>query len=99
MITEKNDLQINRSDFLLNDQFKQAKKYVESLVNNAKNTHFKEKFNSCRGNSGATWGVVKEMIPGLKGESKMNFENPLQKAEEFNEYFSTIGEIAFKKSQ
>ena len=75
------------------------KKYVDSLVNNAKNTHFKEKSNSCRGNIGATWVVVKEMIPGVKGESKMNFEHPQQKAEEFNEYFSTIGENASKKSQ
>ena len=56
-------------------------------MNNAKNTYFKDRLYSCRGNSGATWGVVKDMIPGLKGESKMNFENPQQKAEEFKEIF------------
>ena len=103
-IKEKNMLQLklknDRSNQLLDSQFKQNKKDVEKLLNNAKKNHFKEKFSKCKGNSGGTWRVVGEMIPDLKGKSKsVIFDDPSKKANEFNEYFSKIGEIAFQKSQ
>ena len=44
-------------------------------------------------------GVVREMIPGLKNKENLSYDNPLQKAEEFNDHFATVGEKAFRKSQ
>ena len=39
------------------------------------------------------------MIPGFNNNKQITFEDPITKAEDFNEYFANIGEIAFKKSQ
>ena len=75
------------------------KKNVELRINNAKKEHFYDEFTKCKGNSSATWKVVKDMIPGLNVKNRLVLENPLDKANEFNEYFANVGENAFKKSQ
>ena len=102
-ITEKNKLQAklktDRCNPDLSFQFKQSKSSTNSLLNTAKKSYFKEKFSSCKGKSGATWGTVNDMIPGLKKKEKLEFDNPSRKVEEFNNYFSSVGENAFKKSQ
>ena len=92
-------LKNDRSNMLLHNQFKEDKKKVECSLNKAKNKYFREKFSTCKGDSGATWGVVKEMIPGLRSKDKLSYDNPSQKAEEFNDHFATVGEKAFRKSQ
>ena len=104
IIKEKNQLQLklkqDRSNMALDIQFKHSKKNVEKLISNSKRDHFKDKFHKSIGNSGATWKVVEEMIPGLRNNNKrVEFDNPMQKAEEFNEYFASVGESAFQKSQ
>lgn len=103
LIAEKNKLQselkVNRYNSELANSFKQAKKNTESLLNNAKKNHFKNKFASCKGNSRATWGVVREMMPGLKKNEQHSFDNLSKKANDFNEYFASVGENAFQKSQ
>ena len=104
IINEKNKLQLelkqNRSNIALDTQFKRSKKNTEKLISNAKRDHFRNRFHESKGNSGATWKVVGELIPGLKNNSKrVEFENPSQKAEDFNEYFASVGELAFQKSQ
>ena len=74
VIAEKNEIQsklkVDRQNYELANTFKQVKKSTESLLNNAKNKHFKDRFASCKGDSGATWGVVKDMMPGLKKNEK-----------------------------
>ena len=38
-----------------------------------------------KGNSGAAWGVVRDLIPGLKNvNNRLVSNNPLDKANEFN---------------
>ena len=103
-IWDKNKLQTtlknDRSNIILNEQFKQTKKNVEFLLNNAKKEYFHAEFKKSRGNSSATWEVVRDMIPGLKSvNSRLTLDNPVEKANEFNEYFANVGENAFKKSQ
>ena len=96
----KYELKNDRSNISLNNQFKLAKRNVENLISNAKKDHFKSKFENSKGNSGATWKVVEEMIPGLRKNSKrVDHAEPLSMAEEFNEYFAKVGELAFQKSQ
>ena len=103
-IGEKNELQLrlkaDRSNQLLDNEFKQTKKQVELRISGAKTKHFKNKFNECRGDIGATWKVVEDMVPGLKkGNQNASFDDPLKKAEEFNQYFASVGETAFKNFQ
>ena len=93
-------LKNDRSNRILDEEFKETKKNVEILMTAAKKGHFKNEFIKCKGNSGATWGVIEDLIPGLKniGNSTI-YDDPQLKANEFNEYFAKVGEIAFKKSQ
>lgn len=104
LITDKNKLQIDlkndRSNQDLELKFKQSKIVVRNRVENAKSSHFKQKFIDGKGNSTAMWRTVDEMLPGFKNSTdKVIFENPSAKAEEFNEYFANVGQIAFDKSQ
>ena len=102
-IYDKNKLQTSlkkdRSNRILDEQFREIKKNVELRINNAKKEHFYDEFTKCKGNSSATWKVVKDMIPGLNVKNRLVLENPLDKANEFDEYFANVGENAFKKSQ
>lgn len=104
IIYEKNKLKerlkSNRSNHLLDSEFKDSKKLVEHCLRTSKKQHFNTEFHNCKGDSGATWKVVEGMLPGLKSRDKnLAFENPLQKAEDFNDYFASVGEIAYRKSQ
>ena len=104
IIHEKNQLKarlkLDRSNLLLDSEFKNSKKLVEHCLRTAKKQHFNTEFNDCKGNSGATWKVVEGMLPGLRSRDRsLVFEDPIEKAEDFNQYFSSIGEIAYRKSQ
>ena len=96
----KERLNQDRSNQLLNDVFKNTKKQVEHCLRTAKKQHFKTEFYDCKGDSGATWKVAEGMLPGLRSKGRsLDFEDPVQKAEDFNKYFASIGEIAYRKSQ
>ena len=104
IIDNKNVLKLrlknDRANISLHNQFKLEKRRVENLLSNAKKDHFKGKFDECKGKSGETWKVVEEMIPGIRKNGKrVDHDEPVLKAEEFNEYFAKVGEMAFKKSQ
>ena len=103
-ICEKNELKLrlkqDRSNQQLDDNFKETKKTVEHCLRTAKKQHFNTKFHDCKGDSDATWKVVEDLIPGLKSKGrKMPTDDPHKMAEDFNEYFASVGETAFKKSQ
>ena len=73
---------------------------VEHCLRTAKKQHFSLKFLNCKGDSGATWKVVEDLLPGLKSKGKdVPMEDPLKMAEDFNQYFASVGETAFSKSQ
>ena len=104
LINEKNELQINlkndRSNQILSEQFKQLKKNIQIQIKNAKTVYYRNEFEKCKGNSGATWGVVQNMISYLKNKgNNPGYSDTSAKAKEFNEYFAKVGEIAFQKSQ
>lgn len=103
-IADKNELKLklknDRSNHLLDGEFKLTKRQVEQRIRRGKATHFQDRFNNCRGDSSATWKVVEDMIPGFRCKGRnVPLDDPLKKAEDFNQYFASVGEIAFKKSQ
>ena len=104
LILNKNNLLMelknDRSNPNLDHAFKQSKITVLNLVENARGSHFKHKFLDSKGKSSAMWKTVDEMLPGFRNSTdRIAFENPSSKAEEFNEFFASVGEVAFKKSQ
>ena len=58
-------LKNDRKNAELDEEFKISKRNVENLITNAKKDHFKGKFEKSKGNSGETWKIVEEMIPGM----------------------------------
>ena len=103
-ISEKNELKSrlknDRLNQALSDSFKETKKFVEHCLITAKKQHFRTRFHDSKGDSGAAWSVVQDMLPGFKNKNKNAlFDNPIEKAEDFNKYFASVGETAFKKSQ
>ena len=94
----KERLKKDRSNLLLDNEFKETKKSVEQCLRSAKKQHFKSEFHDCKGDSSATWKVVEDMLPGLRSKDRgLDFEDPVQKAEDFNNYFANVGEIAYRK--
>ena len=103
-IHEKNELKYrlkyDRSNQQLDDNFRENKKMVEHCLRTAKKQHFTSKFLDCKGDSGSTWKVVEDLLPGLKSKGKnVPTEDPHKMAEDFNQFFATVGENAFVKSQ
>ena len=75
-------------------------KQVELYICRAETKHLKNKFNYCKSDSDATWKVVEDIVPGLRRNNKNTFFDELLKmAEEFNQYFASVGETAVKSSQ
>ena len=104
IIHEKNELKgrlkRDRTNLSLDNEFKETKKSVEHCLRTAKKQHFKTEFHNCKGDGGATWKVVEDMLPGLRSKDRgLDFEDPVQKAEDFNQYFANVGETAYRKSQ
>ena len=63
-----------------NINFRETKKMVEHCLRTAKKQHFSTKFHDCKGDSGATWKVVEDMVPGLRNKNKnAPFDDPLKR--------------------
>lgn len=89
-----------RSNVTLEGQYKDEKKRVEQLVHTSKKDNFKDQLNNAKGNSGATWKVVRKIVPKVKSNpGSHSFDNDIEKAEEFNRYFANVGRESFEKSQ
>ena len=100
----RNDLQkqfkLDLDNSLLREQYKAAKDSVKVIMRNAKTEYYHDRLKECKGNTSSTWKVIEEIIPNKKSKDKChNFDNPCDKAEEFNKFFSSVGESTFKRSQ
>ena len=91
-------LKADRHNTILQEQYKDSKKNVKSMIKSRKKEHYRQKIMDCKGNSSGTWKVIREVVPKTTGDIN-NFDNILEKAEEFNSYFSSVGRNAFLKSQ
>ena len=83
----------------LQDRYKNEKKRVNTLIKASKSEHFKDKFRNCNGNVPNKWKIVHEMIPKNNNALLPDYNDKKEKAEEFNQYFSNVGRVAFEKSQ
>lgn len=99
----RNDLQKSlkkdRYNTLLQEQYKQEKKRVKSLIQNAKSNYFREQIHKCKGNSGDTWKVVRQIIPNRSNSKQNDYDDVLNKAEEFNTFFASVGRKTYEKAQ
>ena len=70
------------------------------MLRNAEQQYYREQFLDNRGNSAATWKIIKNIVPNKKS-TNINFEreNELERAEEFNKLFVDVGKRTFEKTQ
>ncbi len=92
-IQKRNDLCSKlkkRSNLSLQQQYDREKKTVKSKITVAKKEHYAIQLIDCRGNSSATWNVIKDIVPNknLPCPETYEFEDISSKAEEFNRYFA-----------
>ncbi len=69
------------------------------MIRNAEQAFYHEQFRNCRGNSAATWKLIRNMIPNIKLTTNNNTESELEQAEKFNDHFVNVGKLAFERTQ
>ena len=94
------ELKVDTNNSELRERYKAAKTYVKTLISTSKTEHYQDRLKDCEGNTSATWKVIGEIIPNQKNKHNThNFANIKEKVEEFNNFFSNVGESSFKRSQ
>ena len=101
---DRNELQkqlkVDQDNSSLRERYRTAKNHVKTLIKDTTAIHYRDRLRECKGNTSATWKVIHEIIPSQKNTHQAhNFSNPCDKAEEFNKFFSNVGESTFKRSQ
>lgn len=93
------ELKIDHDNSSLRERYKTAKNNVKTLIRNTTADHYRDRLKECKGNTSATWKVIKEIIPSHKNTPHAyKFSNPRDKAEELNKFFSNVGESTLKRS-
>lgn len=94
-----NQLKNNENDNLRN-AYKEKKRSVRSDINKFKAEYFHKKYQNCYNDVRKTWRVTKSLIPNARNNSpEHTFDNIINKAEEFNDYFAKVGREAYNATQ
>ncbi|MEL6989243.1 MAG: hypothetical protein AAGK97_15635, partial [Bacteroidota bacterium] len=91
----------NSNDPILREHFKNEKKRVKNIVQKSKHDFIREAFKKCNGNTKNMWKTTRLVLP-TKNSDHLAHLNPDEiklKAEEFNDYFASVGENTFRKTQ
>ena len=92
-------LKKDRHNVQLQNEFKDQKKLVKSCITTAKKEYYLKQFNENRGNIKGTWNIIKEIIPNKKRSNVNKFDNTIEKANEFNNFFANVGKNTFNNAQ
>ena len=57
------DLKRDRNNIHLRDRYKTLKKQVRKILREAKSQHYSKKLEENRGNTAATWHILRELLP------------------------------------
>ena len=98
--TTRVKLKCDRHNTSLQEQYKQEKKHVKTLIDECRTRHYRNELNNNKGNFSKTWKTIKEIVPNSKTTSNvLNFDNAVDKANEFNSYFANVGKNIYSKTQ
>ena len=94
-------LKLDRNNVTLEEQYKNERNKVKSLLRNAEQEYYRDQLHNNKGNTAATWKIIKNIVPNKKSTANINLEseNELERAEEFNELFIDVGKRTFEKTQ
>ena len=94
----RKNLKKDRQNENLIREYKLKKKHVSSLLKIAKTTYYRNKILKSK-SSKETWKAIKNVIPDKRKNVKLDFDNPNEKAGQFNRFFASVGENTFKRTQ
>ena len=92
-------LKLDRYNVALQTVYKEKKKCVKSEIHKAKTKYFQDEFKKCGKDRSKMWKIVKQLIPDGSKTVKSQFENNTDKAESFNDFFSDVGRVTYRKTQ
>ncbi len=92
-------LESDRHNTVLQEQYKQERNRVKSLLRTSEQATYRDEIYDCRGNTTATWKIIKEITPNKRETNNNNFENESDMAEKFNDVFVNVGERTFQTTQ
>lgn len=93
-------LKSDRHNVTLQEQYKQEKKHVKTLITSAKTEYHRQQLQDAKGNTCKTWKIIKDIVPDRKNNSNgHNFDNMANKANEFNFHFANVGKNTFERTQ
>ena len=90
-------LKKDRQNERLNSEYKQRKKQVSARISAARATYFKDEVKKSK-SSKETWKIMNKMVPSRRNV-KVEFDNPEEKAKQFNNFFANVGKNTYKKTQ
>lgn len=95
-----NILKKDRSNVVLQMQYKAKNKQLKTSRYKTKTEYYRQQFNNNRGNISGTWKIINDIVPNKKNCINNNhFQNVPEKAEEFNNYFASVGKQAYENSR
>ncbi len=93
-------LKCDRHNADLQEQYKQEKKLVKTLTAECKARYYHDEFLNNKANISKTWKTIREIVPNRRNISNnSNFYNVVDKHNEFNSYFASVGKSTYTKIQ
>ena len=90
----------------LQDHYKNLKREVKIALHRAKSDHYSINLENCKGNGRETWRIIRELVPDNKKKTVTPLvsdydedESIIDRAENFNKFFSNVGSETFQKSR
>ena len=97
--TRKN-LKSDRYTITLQEQYKYETKRVKTLIKEGKAEHYRNEFLNNKDNTSKAWKTIRKIFPNCKSNTNgCNFDNEMDKDNEFNVHFSNVGKNTYEKTQ
>ena len=95
--TLRHKLKSDRHNTQLSKSYKEEKKRVKDKLYKAKMTYYHNKLRVSKGNSSKMWNNIRELVPNNKANNIITEEENNNRAEDFNNFFATVGRETFEK--
>ncbi len=94
-------LKLNRHNTVIQEQYRRDRNKVKSLLQHAEQQYYREQLDNCRGNTAATWKVIREIMSKQRISTNNNSddETDYEKANVYNEIFANVGRRTFEGTQ
>ena len=97
----QNQLKNDRNNEQLRETYKTLKKHVKTLLHKSKSEYHNKKLDENKGNTAATWNILRQLIPKTKNCSLVEANKVEAKtmADNFNNFFTNVGKVTYERSQ